>query len=80
MNAFLCGFSKRTSSSRIRSNLLDSKFRRYLENTLKIHQIFALVDVDFTEVFSKERSSKEHSSFDAQNLDIVKSHYFKVAE
>jgi len=27
--------------------LEDEKFRRYLENTLKIHQIFALVDVHF---------------------------------
>ena len=60
--------------------LNDTKFRRYLENTLKIHQIFALVDVDFTEVFSKERCNQELSSQDAKNLDIAKSHYFKVAE
>lgn len=36
-------------------SLKDDKFRRYLENTLKIHQLFALVDVDYTQVFGFDK-------------------------
>lgn len=46
----------------------DSGFRRFLEITLRIHQIFALVDVNYSDIFSAKRS------------DSVATHYADVAE
>lgn len=46
----------------------DTGFRRFLEITLRIHQIFALVDVNYSDIFSAKRS------------DSITSHYGDVAE
>jgi|TARA_B110000305_G_scaffold222759_1_gene266674 hypothetical protein len=52
--------------------------RRYLENTLKIHQIFALVDVDFEVVFSQKFENVDEDPEYRRVKDILT--HFKAVE
>jgi len=56
-----------------KSSYEDPIFRKFLETTLKVHQIFALVDVDFSKVFP----SNGTMSLRGGNLS---SHYFDIVE
>ena len=56
----------------------DSLMRRYLENTLKIHQIFALVDVDFELVFSQKFENVDEDPEYRRVKDILT--HFKAIE
>jgi hypothetical protein len=50
----------------------DLDFRRFIEITLKIHQIFALVDVNYESVFPASSSSTRTSS--------ISNHFREMAE
>jgi len=52
--------------------------RRYLENTLKIHQIFALADVDFEMVFSQKFENVDEDPEVRRVKDILT--HFKAVE
>ena len=51
----------------------DPFFRKFLESTLKVHQIFALVDVDFSKVFPS------NGTLTLRNSNIT-SHYHDIVE
>lgn len=40
-----------------KASMQDLGFKGFLEKTLKVHQIFALIDVNYDEVFSSTRST-----------------------
>jgi hypothetical protein len=46
-----------------------------LEITLKIHQIFALIDVDYSSVFSKGNQKDE---LDLETLKRFQKHFYEI--